>query len=119
MEAKTIFHITTESEWMAAQNKGTVSAPSLMAEGFIHCSLGRQLGGVLARYFALEKSVTLLALDAAALQAPLKYEGDSDHFPHVYGTIPLAAVQKALSLNRKVGESWESTLKRECPGAMD
>lgn len=119
MDVKTIFHITTNSEWATAQTKGAVSAPSLMAEGFIHCSLGRQLSGVLARYFTLEKSITLLALDTEALQAPLKYEGDSDRFPHVYGTIPLKAVQKAVALNRKVGESWESTLKRECPGAID
>ena len=38
-----ILHITSKSEWAAAQTRGEYSAPSLQTEGFIHCSTEDQV----------------------------------------------------------------------------
>jgi uncharacterized protein (DUF952 family) len=47
-----IYHVTAAAEWQVAQEKGFYEHPSLIAEGFIHCSQEHQVAGVLERYFA-------------------------------------------------------------------
>lgn len=97
----TIYHITTAELWQTAQPTGSYEAPSLAAEGFIHCSVEDQLAGVLDRYFSGQTGLVKLRIDSALLVSPLIYEWSdsvSDTFPHVYGPINTDAVEEVISV---------------------
>lgn len=87
-----ILHVTSQSHWQEAQSSGAYSGDSLQSEGFIHCCLPRQLQHVLTSYFRGRSGLVLLEIDEARLRAELKWEGDPDLFPHVYGPVNVDAV---------------------------
>jgi uncharacterized protein (DUF952 family) len=96
-----IYHVTTNEEWVIAQNKGFYEAPSLAIEGFIHCSTANQVQGVLERYFAGKNNLVKLVIDTIKLTHELKYElapSVNQEFPHVFGTINLDAVIEVVGL---------------------
>ena len=66
-------------------------APIDLADGFIHFSTAGQVDETAARHFAGQAGLLLVAVDAAALGAALKYEPSRGGalFPHLYA--PLAA----------------------------
>jgi len=91
----TIYHVTTQPEWAAAQQQGFYEAPSLKSEGFIHCSEDRQIPGVLERYFQGKTNLVKLVIDTEQLTSQLVYEWSpsiADTFPHIYGPINVTAV---------------------------
>jgi len=90
-----IFHITTQTEWEASQQKGFHIAASYETEGFIHCSTRDQVAGVLHRYFKGSSSLVELTIDPEKLTSKLIYEpapSTNELFPHVYGPINCDAV---------------------------
>lgn len=96
---KPIYHITSEADWAAARASGSITAPSLASEGFVHCSQAHQVLGVVEAVFPTATELVLLCIDAAQLGARLKFESPSgssapatERFPHVYGPIPTASV---------------------------
>lgn len=92
-----IYHVTTNSLWEQAQQQGFYEAPSLQAEGFIHCSEEHQVEAVLERYFKGQSHLVKLVIDTERLTGDLIYEwspSTQDTFPHIYGTINLEAVIK-------------------------
>ena len=92
-----IYHITSESEWKQAVERGYYEALSLKDEGFIHCSLKEQLPSVLERYFQGQKNLCTLEIETDLLSSPFYYEWSpsvQDTFPHIYGAINLDAVRK-------------------------
>ena len=95
-----IFHITTASEWAAAQPDGEYRAPSLETEGFIHCSLPTQVNHVADWFYRDIPDLVLLCIDPAALTSELRWEPSADafagEFPHVYGPIVVGAVVSAV-----------------------
>jgi uncharacterized protein (DUF952 family) len=96
-----IYHVTTSQEWKEAQQKGYYVAPSLETEGFIHCSEGNQVKGVLERYYSGKKDLLKLVIDTEKLQSPLKYElapSVNEKFPHIYGTINLDSIIKIIEI---------------------
>ena len=90
-----IYHVTTEAEWKAAEEKGVYEAASLKAEGFIHCSEEHQVAGVLERYFAGQTGLVKLVIDTNKLTSRYVQEwspSTQDTFPHIYGPINVDAV---------------------------
>jgi uncharacterized protein (DUF952 family) len=90
-----IFHITTPDAWAAAKAQGSYTADSFASEGFIHCSVERQLAWVVQQHFAGRTGLLLLHIDSDRLDAEVRYEnleGGIELFPHVYGPIPVSAV---------------------------
>ncbi|MBI1186504.1 MAG: DUF952 domain-containing protein [Alphaproteobacteria bacterium] len=69
-------------------------------DGFIHLSTAAQVEGTLARHFAGEQGLLLIAVDARALGAALRWEASRDGalFPHLYGPLPLSAVRSVRAL---------------------
>ncbi len=69
-------------------------------EGLIHCWWPRQLAGVVERYYQGRDDLVLLTLDLGAFIKTLVEEdsGNGELFPHVYGHIPLSAVNKRSAL---------------------
>ena len=63
-------------------------------DGFIHLSAGHQVAGTLAKYFAGQRDLVLLAVDPERLGDRLRWETSrgGELFPHLYGPLPLAHV---------------------------
>jgi len=63
-------------------------------DGFIHLSAGSQVAGTLAKYFAGQRDLVLLAVDPKRLGEPLRWEPSrgGELFPHLYGPLDLAHV---------------------------
>lgn len=100
-----ILHLTTASAWAAAQAAGVIVPPSLRTEGFVHCSTGAQIDGVVERFYAGVGDLVVVAIDPVALGDALRWEppahpdgsvtADEEsavRFPHVYAPIPISAV---------------------------
>jgi len=87
-----VYKILNAEYWVEAQRTGLISgSPPDRADGYIHLSSRAQTQETLARHFARERGLVLVAFDAAALGDALKWEPSrgGDLFPHFYGAIPL------------------------------
>ncbi|MBU3031306.1 DUF952 domain-containing protein [Paracoccus marinaquae] len=91
-----IYKIFRAEEWAALQAAGqTDGAPVDVADGFVHFSTALQLPETLARHFAGEDSLTLLACDAGAMGHALRWEPSrgGDLFPHLYRPLRIADIR--------------------------
>ena len=91
-----IYKISDVALWNEAKRLGVFTgAPVDVADGFIHFSTAAQAAETAARHFAGRSDLVLVAVDADALGASLRYEPSRGGalFPHLYGTLPLAAVR--------------------------
>lgn len=90
-----IYKIFRPAEWADLQARGaTAGAPVDRADGYVHFSTAAQLPVTLARHFAGEDGLTLLACDSDALGTDLRWEisrGGED-FPHLYRSLRLEDV---------------------------
>jgi uncharacterized protein (DUF952 family) len=94
-----LFHITTDEMWAAAQRVGAYQPASLATEGFIHLSDERQWLATANRFYRGRRDLVLLAIREDRLAAPVRWEpADGQHFPHLYGSLELAAVIGVLAL---------------------
>ena len=93
---RTIYKICPAALWHEAEAVGRFDgAPVDLADGFVHFSTGAQAVETAARHFAGQEDLLLVAVDAGALGAALKYEVSRGGalFPHLYAPLPLTAVQ--------------------------
>ena len=96
-----IYHVTTIADWKEAKKKGMYEHPSLIAEGFIHCSQKHQVDGVLERYFAAQTGLIKLVIDTDRLTSKFVFDwspSTADTFPHVYGPINTDAIIDTIIL---------------------
>ena len=98
-----IYKILSRPEWDAFRADGhTLGAPVDLSDGFIHFSAAPQLAETAARHFADQSDLVLLAFDAGALGADLRWEVSRGGalFPHLYRRLRVADVvwDKALPL---------------------
>jgi uncharacterized protein (DUF952 family) len=96
-----IYKICETALWREAERSGLFQgAPVDARDGFIHFSTAGQVRETAARHFAGAGDLVLVAVDADALDAALKWEASrgGDLFPHLYGVLPLAAVVWARPL---------------------
>lgn len=58
-------------------------------DGFVHLSTREQLAGTLAKHFAGESELSILALDVTEMGDALRWEESrgGELFPHLYGAI--------------------------------
>jgi uncharacterized protein (DUF952 family) len=97
----TIYKICERAQWRAAEAAGRYRGSGVdERDGFIHFSTAAQLAETASKHFAKAADLTLVAVDAAALGAELKWERSrgGDLFPHLYGALPLRAVRWARPL---------------------
>jgi uncharacterized protein (DUF952 family)/protein associated with RNAse G/E len=101
MDEATIYHITTAEAWRTAREASVYTAPSLDIEGFIHCSIQRQVADTATRYFAGATGLVVLCVDVSLLRHEVRYEDTAGHgqlFPHIYGPLHLVAVRSVVEL---------------------
>jgi uncharacterized protein (DUF952 family) len=91
----TVFHILSQTEWDGFRRTGTYAPPSLLTEGFVHCSTGDRVNEVADAFYLGRDDLVLIEIDPERLTARIVYEPAVDRegtFPHVYGPITLDAV---------------------------
>lgn len=98
-----IFKIFRRAEWDAFRNAGeTRGAPVDLADGFIHFSTAGQVVETVAKHFALESDLVLVAVNPGPFGADLKWEPSRGGalFPHLYRPLRLTDViwDKSLPL---------------------
>jgi uncharacterized protein (DUF952 family) len=92
-----LFHLTTQTAWEAARPSGEYRAESLQTEGFIHLSTASQWKRSAARFFRGQRGLVLLELKPDGLD--VRFEpADGEHFPHLYGPLPVASVRDVFEL---------------------
>lgn len=92
----TVYKICDAALWREAERAGVFGgAPVDLADGYIHFSTAGQAAETAARHFDGRADLVLVAVEAAALGAALRYEPSRGGalFPHLYGTLPLSAVR--------------------------
>lgn len=90
-----LYHICTAKRWAARPSHDEYRDPSLVEEGFIHCSYHHQVAGVLRRFFSGQRELVVLEIDPTAIKEEVRVEdlpGEGETFPHVYGVIPSTAI---------------------------
>jgi len=91
-----VFKLIDRPSWRNAEAAGTFAGSAVDArDGFIHFSTAAQVRDTAARHFAGQRDLLLIAVEAAALGDALRWEPSrgGDHFPHLYGSLPLSAVR--------------------------
>ena len=99
--AATLYNIVCDADWAGWQAAHRFRGAAVdLADGYIHLSTAAQVAATAAKHFAERADLVLVAVSAAALADGLRYEParGGDLFPHVYGELPLAAVQWAAPL---------------------
>ena len=94
--AEIIYHMCRREEWQAAEAAGIYRGSSQdAADGFIHFSTAAQLAASAAKHRAGQRDLVLIAVDAVMLGHSLRWEAarDGARFPHLYGPLPINAVQ--------------------------
>ena len=96
-----LLHVATEDAWTEARRSGTYAPPALAQDGFLHLCTPAQLAFVLNLFFAGRTGLVLLHLDPGQL-GDVRWERSEpgrDPFPHLYGSLPAAAVLRAEPLD--------------------
>jgi len=96
-----IYKICPAPAWREAERQGIYrgSADDLR-DGFIHFSTASQVPGTLAKHFAGQPDLFLIALEANDLGDALKWEPSrgGELFPHLYGELDPADAQSVSAL---------------------
>ena len=101
-----IYHLARTADWEAAHATGQYRAPSLAAEGFIHCCGDEaQMLAVANARFAGQQAVLVLDVDTDGLLSPVKHEASRSGgiYPHIYGPLNLDAVRRVRRLLSAAG----------------
>ena len=98
-----VYKIFRRSEWDAFAAAGrTEGAPVDLADGYIHMSTAPQVVETVAKHFAGERDLVLLAIETDTLGPALKWEPSRGGalFPHLYRPMVRADVvwDKSLPL---------------------
>jgi uncharacterized protein (DUF952 family) len=99
-----IFHIARRAVWEAAVSGGYYMPPSLISDGFIHCSTIEQTTDTADQYYAGQLDLVLLCIDTDKVEVRIKYEAPAclndqragSLFPHIYGPLEVSAVVRAV-----------------------
>ncbi len=114
MSDEPIFHLAVPDDWVAAFATGeyrmSTRGVTLEQEGFIHCSTRAQMQDTANRYYGDLDQLVVLTIDPHLVPSPIVFEppaSDADVlFPHIYGPLPIAAVNVATSWHRRPDTPW-------------
>jgi len=98
-----IYTLVRRTDWAAAEQAGAYTgSEDDRRDGFLHFSTAGQLRATAAKHRAGEADLVIVEADAAALGSALRFEppasGRPGLFPHLYGSLPLAAVSRVMPL---------------------
>ena len=90
-----IYKICTASEWREAEQAGVYRGSAAdLKDGFIHFSTATQAAETAAKWFAGQRDLVLVAVDADAVADKLKWQPSRGGalFPHLYGDLDVKVV---------------------------
>jgi len=97
-----IYKICPEVLWHEAERDGVFRGTADdRRDGFIHFSTAAQLAETARKHYAGQAGLLLIAVDSDSLGPALAWEasrGRSSQFPHLYGELPLIAVERVVPL---------------------
>jgi len=96
-----VYKLVDRAAWNAAEAAGSFTGSAVdRRDGFIHFSSAAQVAETAARHFAGQADLLLVAVDARALGAALRWEPSRGGalFPHLYGSLRLDAVRSVAPL---------------------
>ena len=97
----TIYKICTAGEWQEAERAGVYRGSTVdLTDDFIHFSTAEQAAETAAKWFAGQRDLVLVAVDADALGDKLKWELSRGGalFPHLYAPLDVKAVLRVDAL---------------------
>ena len=96
-----IYRVVGPEVWAQIRRSGVYhGSPHDQADGFIHFSTAGTVAGTLARHYAGQTPLILLAVPSAALGKALRWEtsrGGLD-FPHLYAPLPREHIAEATRI---------------------
>ena len=102
MRDSVIYKILRQTEWAALKSIGQFEGSEHdKRDGFIHMSTAGQLQGTLDKHYTQGDIVILAAVTLSEVSEMVKWEvsrGGAE-FPHIYGELPLSAVQQDWDLS--------------------
>ena len=101
MATRLIYKISPRAAWDAAVSAGSFTgAPIDVADGFIHFSTAEQVAETAAKHFRGQANLILIAIDAGALGADLKWEPSRGGalFPHLYAPLDVSHARQVFDL---------------------
>ena len=104
--AMMIYKVLRPAEWQCLQAAGhTAGAPVDLADGFIHFSTAAQVHETVARHFASEQDIVLLACDVERFGKDLRWELSRGGalFPHLYRSLSLDEIAWSRIIRRQPG----------------
>ena len=122
-----LFHAALAEDWAEALATGayrwSTRGRTLDEEGFTHLSYADQLDGVVERFYADVDSLVLLVIDPDRLTDAVVDEppapGVVEHFPHLYGPIPLDAVVRTVQWSASSGMAPSAAVGVDDPPSGD
>ena len=99
-----IYKICPASAWREAERQGVYrGSADDTRDGFIHFSASSQVAATAGKHFAGQTGLLLIAVDADALGAALRWEPsrNDELFPHLYGELDLGAVTAVLDMRTR------------------
>jgi uncharacterized protein (DUF952 family) len=102
MESEYIYHVTSQKEWEQAKINGEYKPSGYEQDGFIHCSVEKQVAGVLDRFYKGQTGLVKLKIEKAKVNRPVLFElaVDLDElFPHVYGPLNIDSVIEVIKID--------------------
>lgn len=112
-----IYKIAPRAEWAAAAATGVyVGAPIDLADGYIHFSTAAQVAETLAKHFAGQRDLLLIAVRAEPLGEALRWEVSrgGERFPHLYASLPVGAAVQITEI--PIGPDGRHLLDGMLPG---
>ena len=98
-----LVHLCGTEQWAQARRRGAIHPDDAGGGQFIHLSTPEQVHLPANRLYRGREDLVLLYVDPARLDAPVKWESglstdpESMVFPHLYGTLPVAAVVRVTA----------------------
>lgn len=113
-----IFHLALAEDWAGAFAVGeytmSTRGVTLEQEGFIHCSTRDQIEDTANRFYGDLDQLVVLTIDPTLIPSPIVFEPPAPEmdvlFPHIYGPLPVAAVNLAATWTRRPGDAWSTAV---------
>jgi uncharacterized protein (DUF952 family) len=106
-----IYHLTHRDQWEKSGDAAVYRPQSLSSEGFIHCSTGQQLLVSANRFYAGSEDLLIVVIDPDKVGTRVEIEdlhGSGVASPHIYGPLPLLAVEAVIPLMPNEDGSFSS-----------
>lgn len=101
-DAGIAYHLAPVDVWEREKASGSYTPEAFGQDGFLHATngLGRLRRVANEFYTADARPYTVLVLDVAKLEAPMRYDDEGQLFPHIYGPLNVDAVIAELPVHR-------------------